>query len=405
MSELEPEADAARERAAASEMKYPNVVAAISEKPWAILPRTLAVIVDLVSYRARGHRLTQAEVAERIDEGRTQAAARRQAAPVLGSVAVLPLYGVIAPRAAQLNNVSGPSGTGCDAFAQMFRQALADPAVGSILIDADTPGGRVDGVPELADEIRAARGKKPIVGISNTMCGSAGYWILSQCDEVVVTPSGEVGSVGVYCAHEDLSAALEQEGVKITLISAGKFKTEGNPFEPLSEEALAAIQADVDAYYSMFVAAVAKGRGVAVDDVKSGFGQGRMVMAKDAVRAGMADRVATFDDTVQRLARGDTPAGKKSAGRTIDVEIVADASQLQAALVNAYVAANLGALAKVGIAPTDALGMTIEELEAAVLASKNPEGGSPSNLTPVPGAERLFRHRAVREAFTPGPTD
>ena len=402
MSALEHDAADELELADGDQVKYRHIINAVSDKPWAILPGTLAVIVDLLSYRSRGHRLTTAEVDSRIAEGRSAAAARRSQARTQGAEAVLPLFGVIAPRAAALNSVSGPSGTGVDAFTQMFRQALADPSVGSILIEVDSPGGRVDQIPELAAEIRAARGQKPITAIANTTAASAAYWIAAQCDELVVTPSGEVGSIGVYCAHEDLSAAMEQDGVKVTLISAGKFKTEGNPFEPLSEEALAAVQADVDAYYGMFVADVAKGRGVAVADARDNFGQGRMVMARDAVKAGMADRVATFDDTVRRLASGTKPTGKAAFGaQTIDVEIQADTS----ALVSAYVTQHMAEITAAGLSVTSALAMNVTEIEAVLEAAReDPEGGQPSSPVLVDGAERLLAHAAVREAFTPGPT-
>jgi ClpP class serine protease len=112
-----------------------------------------------------------------------------------------------------------------------------------------------------------------------------------------------------------MSKALEAEGVAHTLISAGKFKTEGNPFGPLSEEARAAFQASIDDAYNQFVAAVASGRKVDEATVRDGFGQGRMVLAKQAVRQGMADRVATLDETIQRMlsARSRSNALKRSA--------------------------------------------------------------------------------------------
>jgi ClpP class serine protease len=95
----------------------------------------------------------------------------------------------------------------------------------------------------------------------------------------------------------------EKAGVKTTLVSAGKFKTERNPYEPLSEDAKAAMQEHVDEFYSMFVGAVAKGRGVTTAEVRSGFGQGRMVMAKAALEAGMVDKIATYDETLARLTK------------------------------------------------------------------------------------------------------
>jgi capsid assembly protease len=134
----------------------------------------------------------------------------------------------------------------------------------------------------------------------------------------VVTPSGQVGSIGVYCAHQDESKALENEGIKINLISAGKFKVEGNPTEPLSPDARAAIQDKVDAYYSMFVNAVARNRGAAAADVRNGYGEGRMLLASDAVKARMADRVATLDDVLAKLGvatRGS--AGSSAAAKPL----------------------------------------------------------------------------------------
>ena len=109
------------------------------------------------------------------------------------------------------------------------------------------------------------------------------------------------------------------KGVKVNLISAGKYKTEGNPFEPLSEEAREQIQKRVDEYYDMFVAAVARNRSVSRSDVRGGFGQGRMVGAKEAVASGMADRVATLDETISRLASGRRRRRSSVAKRKLDL--------------------------------------------------------------------------------------
>jgi ClpP class serine protease len=119
----------------------------------------------------------------------------------------------------------------------------------------------VDGVEELSSEVYQSRGKKKMIAVANAMAASAAYWIASAADELVVTPSGQIGSIGVFAAHEDISKAAEMQGVKVSLISAGKYKTEGNPFEPLSSEARAAMQRDVDVFGEMFTAAVARNRG------------------------------------------------------------------------------------------------------------------------------------------------
>lgn len=278
------------------DVQYPNVVRAVAETPWAMLPARFAVVREIIAARARGERLTEDEIQARIGAGPS---GRRPAAQ--GTIAILPIYGVIVPRATLFTKMSG--GTALTDFQDSFNGALNDPAIDGILLDIDSPGGSTDLVPETASMIRAARGRKPIVAIANTMAASAAYWLAAQADELAVTPSGEVGSIGVFAAHEDISAQLEQDGVKVTMIRAGKYKADTNPFEPLTEEAQQAIQERVDEFYGMFVRDVAKGRNVSVDTVRSGFGEGRIVTAKNALAGGMVDSVATFEETVSQLIR------------------------------------------------------------------------------------------------------
>jgi ClpP class serine protease len=148
-----------------------------------------------------------------------------------------------------------------------------------------------------------AREEKKIITVANPMVASAMYWLASQTSEIVVTPSGMAGWVGVIAAHTDETKAEEMRGEKTTLVYAGRYKAEG--YQPLTEDGKAAMQDRVDKMYGMFVRAVAKGRGVSAAKVDSDFGQGRGLMAKDAVAAGMADRVATLEDTLRRLGADD----------------------------------------------------------------------------------------------------
>lgn len=237
-------------------------------------------------------------------EARTGPAGYQQQA----SVAVLPLYGPIMHRSSAFTAFFG--GTSVEKWGRAFDELVASERIGAIVLDVDSPGGTVDGVPELAERVRSARGTKPIVAVSNTFMASAAYWIASAADEIVVAPSGEVGSIGIWSMHVDISGWLEKWGEKVTLISTGKYKMEGNPYEPLSEEARAAIQQDVDHYYGLFVDAVAKGRNTTAKAVRDGYGQGRMVTAKAAVEAGLADRVGTLADTIGRQSRA---LGKRAA--------------------------------------------------------------------------------------------
>lgn len=282
--------------------KYQRIVQAALAAPWAIQPQKLAVIQSLLALRVQGHRLTPEEIRAQLASAPTHQAAAGSGRAEGGAVAVLPLVGTIIPRADVLTEMSGAISV--QRFTRAFRQAMADPDVSSIVLDVDSPGGQVSNVDELAAEIYAARGQKRVTAVANTLAASAAYWIASAAEELVVAPSGEVGSIGVFAMHQDMSAWLEAQGVKINLIAAGKYKVEGNPFEPLTDEARGFVQSRVDEYYDMFVTAVARHRNVKKSDVRGGFGEGRVVGAKEAVRLGMADRVATLDETVNRLANG-----------------------------------------------------------------------------------------------------
>lgn len=305
--------------------RYQHVMKAIFGSPWAIYPPTLEMILDVVRFRAEGGQLTQDEITERIagaENGpRTLAANGRGAQQRAATIALIPIYGIIGPRAAMFEQTSS-GGTGVDQVTADFRAALADPEVKAICFDIDSPGGMVDGIEELAAEIRAARGTKPISAVANYMAASAAYYIAAQADEVVVSPSGQVGSIGVLTAHEDLSAMYEQQGIKTTIIKHGKYKAEANQFEPLSDEARAEIQGRVDEWGAMFEEAVAAGRGITATRVRKDFGQGRMMLAKAAKAAGLADRVDTLEGTIARLAKGSVKARPADASAAIGMRYI-----------------------------------------------------------------------------------
>jgi capsid assembly protease len=284
-------------RTQAEAHKYPQIVQFVRETPWAILEPKLYEILQMVDLHARGHKFSDQEIQARIGSG----PARRDAFTTAGSVAVIPIYGVITPRADVMTDISG--GTSIDRLQQSLRAAVADEKVKSILLDVNSPGGSAAMLNEMAAEIRQARRVKPVVAVANTMAGSAAYYLAAQASEVVVTPSGTVGSIGTIAAHEDISKMQEMDGVKTTLVTAGKFKGELSPFGPLSDEAKAEIQRTVDKYYGMFVQDVARGRGVTVDTVRNDYGQGRMLLARDALAAGMVDRVDTFDNVLANMER------------------------------------------------------------------------------------------------------
>ncbi len=184
----------------------------------------------------------------------------------------------------------------------IFTDMMNDPRIGTIIFNIDSPGGSVFGVQEFARKVYAARSKKRIVALANPLAASAAYWLAAAASEFYAIPSALVGSVGVYLMHADYSGMLENDGVKVTFIQAGEKKTDGNPYEPLSESAKADLQKQVDDIYLTFISEVAEFRGATIDQVKSSFGQGSAIAAKDGLQRGMINGIITLDELIAREA-------------------------------------------------------------------------------------------------------
>lgn len=276
-------------------MKFEHLLTAFEAEPWAIQREKLAVLADVLAARVAGDKLFTTEFAAAVTDARA-----KEIAEADGKVAIVSVYGVLADRMDMFSAMSG--GTSYAGIKRQLHKALSNEDVKAVVLDIDSPGGSVPGTDELATEIRKLRGgEKPIIAQVNSLAASAAYWLAASADEVVVTPSGRAGSIGVYTAHDDISASLEKAGVKRTYISAGKHKVEGNETEPLGKDTLAYIQESVNRSYGRFIQAVADGRGVTKSKVEDGFGQGRVFYSEALIDRGMADRIATLDETLARL--------------------------------------------------------------------------------------------------------
>lgn len=246
-------------------------------QPWAITEEALDALVSMsLSAASFGSRPAAKDAFERY-----------------GDVAVLPIRGVITHHGDIWSWLFGESTV--DSLGNQFRAAMADDSVKAIVLDIDSPGGTVAGTGEFADEVLKARGKKPVVSVANASANSAAYWIGAASDAFYATPSALVGSVGVYMLHVDYSQAMDEAGIKPSYVAAGKYKVEGNPYEPLGDEAREHLQSIVDDSYGRFVHGVARGRRVSEAKVRNGFGQGRALPAKAALAAGMVDGIKTLD--------------------------------------------------------------------------------------------------------------
>lgn len=304
--------------------KFAHIISLVQSSVWFIEPRRGQVIADaFVARLERGAASPENYLSEaEMEANKTNARVRMVPMPPQGksgqikNIAMIPMIGAILPRGDSMADMSGGGAVNLTRFQNEFMAAANDQSVGAILLEIDSPGGQIDLVPETARMIRdARRAGRPIVAIANTMAASAAYWIAAAADEIVVTPSGMVGSIGVFQFHQNLEGQAEQLGIVPQYIYEGPRKVEGNPFEEMDDVARAAFQAEVRAAYEQFTNDVADFRGVSARVVRADpeggsekhFGGGRAYGAPQLKTMGlvgpngMVDRIATIQQTMERL--------------------------------------------------------------------------------------------------------
>ncbi|MBT3398998.1 MAG: S49 family peptidase [Rhodospirillaceae bacterium] len=220
-----------------------------------------------------------------------------------GGVAVIPVQGTLVQRSSGLDAESGL--TSYARIGAEMRDALANAQVRAILMEIDSPGGEVAGLFDLADAIYQARDVKPVWAIANENAYSAAYAIASAAERIFLPRSAGVGSIGVVAMHMDQSAKDAKQGYVYTPVFAGTRKIDGSEHFPLSDEARASLQAEVDRLYGLFVSTVARNRNIDVGAVRAT--EAGWLNPQEAVAGGFADGIATFSDTLAELERRAAP--------------------------------------------------------------------------------------------------
>ena len=283
-----------------------------AQTPWAIDPSMFEVFTNVFNNKFEGNLLKTTKVKDD-KEPLTQYEITPNGTAIIG------MEGVILKKKMMMEGASGLEST-LD-IESSIDKALNDTNVKLIILSIDSPGGSVDGVAELSDYIYSIRGKKPIWALANGSMASAAYWIGSACDKVFCYTTSVVGSIGVYMMHVDQSKANEADGIKITYIKAGQFKTVGNPHEPLSDADKDVLQSRVNYIYDLFISAVARNRNVDKAKVQS-FAEGKCYIGEQAVAVGLVDEISALGDLVysNKYPRtGGTMFGKKNlADATIE---------------------------------------------------------------------------------------
>ncbi|MGF6862685.1 ClpP class serine protease [Rhodobacteraceae bacterium MBR-64] len=230
---------------------------------------------------------------------------------MIDGIAVIEIAGTLVHRGAWIGQSSGL--TSYEGIAAQLQAALSDPGVRGIALDIDSFGGEVAGAFDLADRIRAARAQKPIHAFVAEHALSAGYVLASQANRITLPRTGAVGSIGVVALHTDMSGALDQKGIAVTLIHAGAHKVDANPYQPLPDTVHDQMQRELEVVRFLFAETVAAGRGDRLTHAAALATEAVVFRGADAIAAGLADDLA--DPVTAFHAFAAAPRGTTSPSR------------------------------------------------------------------------------------------
>lgn len=215
---------------------------------------------------------------------------------VQNGVAIIPVHGSLTHRFGYLQPTSGM--TGYDGIRANIEMAQNDAAVKGFVYDINSPGGSVDGLFDLTDWAKAFV-TKPTRAIVDPQACSAAQMFASVADTVTLSRTDRMGSIGAIMAHVDISKMLEDGGEKITLITAGSRKAEGNSYEPLPDDVFERKKAELEEIRTMFVQTLVDNRGCDFNALMAT--EAAVLNAKQAVELKLADKIMSPADSLEEF--------------------------------------------------------------------------------------------------------
>lgn len=278
---------------------YERIFAQLFNTPWLITEDWMKTIIE-IARREGDIEAVRSKMSQPLDETRT--------AFVRDGVAHIPIAGPIFPKANLMTEFSGA--TSIAALARDFDVALDDDDIHRIVLDIDSPGGAVTGVNEMANIIKQANAHKEVISYVSGTGASAAYWLASAANEVVLDATARVGSIGVVVAYP---SSKNEDRIEIVNTASPNKR-----IDPSTDKGKEVVTEELDALADVFIATVAENMGVSEKVVRSDFGRGGILVGKNAVEVGMADRLGSFETLLTETSNyGGSVMTQKSTKTTV----------------------------------------------------------------------------------------
>ncbi len=172
-----------------------------------------------------------------------------------------------------------------------------DRSVKAIVLRIDSPGGAVGPSQEIYEEVRKIAAEKPIVVSMGSVAASGGYYVAAPAQRILANPGTITGSIGVIMEFANAQELLERIGLRTQTIKSGEHKDLGSPLRTMTERDLRILQNVLDDVHEQFVASVAEGRRMDIEQVRL-LADGRIFTGRQALEAGLVDDLGNLQDAI-----------------------------------------------------------------------------------------------------------
>lgn len=191
---------------------------------------------------------------------------------------------------------------GSTSICKSIEKAANNDNVKAIVLRVNSPGG--DGVASelITNEVIKAKRKKPVIISMGDMAASAGYEMSSNASYIVANETTITGSIGVFGVLPNFSRTLKNKlGISIDTV---KTHNNSNPISlvtPMTNDAKALMQRNVENFYTNFVNKVAQGRNKTPEYIAS-IAKGHVYSGIDGKRLGLVDEFGGLKKAIQIAA-------------------------------------------------------------------------------------------------------
>ncbi|MEM4256813.1 MAG: signal peptide peptidase SppA [Candidatus Diapherotrites archaeon] len=211
------------------------------------------------------------------------------------NIAIIPLQGQIFAGKDAYDGILSS-----EEIVELIEQANNNNSVAAILLDIDSGGGEVVASKQLVYAIRES--KKPVYAYINSIGASGAYYAAAAADYIMADEDSITGSIGVISIFPNFTELLEKIGIKVTVLTEGKYKASGSGFTEFTQEEQELFKQILSETYNKFKADVLEFRAGKISAKQfESIADGRIMSGRQAYYAGLVDELLPKNKVLKRI--------------------------------------------------------------------------------------------------------